>query len=179
LSKRSSMTKVPKDYYPTRDPAAIPPKLIEFIKGKTYAEPCCGEGDLVELLKETAFCRWMVDIENRKGWGSPKDAMDIVEDDLQDCDCIITNPPFTKATLLPMIDHFITLKDTWLLLPADMMHNKYFAPYMKKCSKVVSVGRVCWFPVDGKRVAGTDNYAWYFWQEGQEGETPTTFYGRD
>ncbi len=178
MSKRSSMDKVPKDYYPTRDPAAIPPKFVEFIYGKTYAEPCCGEGDLVDLLADVATCKWESDLEWR-GAGQERDAMSLIEEDLEDCACIITNPPFTKAILLPMIDHFISFKDTWLLLPADMMHNKYFAPYMKKCSKVVSVGRLCWFPVDGKRIPGTDNYAWYFWQQGQEGETPTTFYGRE
>jgi len=178
MSKRSSMDKVSKDYYPTRDPAAIPPKFIEFIYGKTYAEPCCGEGDLADLLEYTGNFLWLSDIEDRGFWWV-KDAMDLTEEDLQKCDLIITNPPFTKAILLPMIDHFTSLKDTWLLLPADMMHNKYFGPYMKTCSKVVSVGRICWFPVDGKRVAGTDNYAWYMWQKGQEGKTPTTFYGRD
>jgi len=177
MSKRSSMPKVPKDYYPTRDPAAIPPKFVEFIRGKTYAEPCCGEGDLINLLFDYSLCAWASDIENRCAQGYTIDAMELSRDDVKNCECIITNPPFTKAVLLPMIDHFISLKDTWLLLPADLTHNKYFGPYMKKCSEVVSVGRICWFPVDGKRVAGTDNYAWYGWREMAE-ETETIFYGR-
>jgi len=144
VSKRSDFDKIPRDYYPTTDPKSIPPKFIEFIRGKTYAEPCCGEGDLVDLLMDISICRWESDIEDR-GAGKVWDAMCLSKHELEKCDLIITNPPYTKSVLLPMIDHFISLKPTWLLLPSDLMHNIYFAPYMKRCSKVVSVGRLFWF----------------------------------
>jgi hypothetical protein len=96
--------------------------------------------------------------------------------ELQNCDLLVTNPPFSRDVLLPMIDHFITLKPTWLLLPADYMHNKYFSPYVAKCSKVVSVGRLKWFK-DSKHTS-TDNFCWYFWQKGAKEDAQTTFYGR-
>jgi len=144
MGKRSDFDKIPRDYYPTIDPKALPPKFIEFVRGKTYAEPCCGEGDLVDLLMDISICRWESEIEYR-GCGKVWDAMCLSKHELSKCDLIIGNPPYTKSVLLPMIDHFISLKPTWLLLPSDLMHNIYFAPYMKKCSKVVSVGRLFWF----------------------------------
>lgn len=178
MSKRSNFDKVPKDFYATVDPKAIPPKLVDFIRGKSYAEPCYGEGDLEDLLMDVATCKWRSDIRETVGSSKVMDALEVTKDDLKDCDLIATNPPFSKDVLLPLIDHFVSLKPTWLLLPADYMHNLYFGPYMDKCSKVVSVGRICWFPKEGKRVASTENFAWYFWKQGATTDTGTVFYGR-
>lgn len=177
MSKRSDFEKVPRDFYPTTDPKALPEAFIKEVRGKTYAEPCCGAGDLVDLLMDGATCKWESDVEDR-GAGVVKDAMEVTKEDLSECNLIITNPPYTKSVLLPMIDHFISLKPTWLLLPSDFMHNIYFGPYMAKCSKVISVGRICWFPKDGKRVASTENYAWYYWKQYANEDTVTEFIGR-
>lgn len=177
MSKRSDFEKVPRDFYPTSDPKALPEAFIKEVRGKTYAEPCCGAGDLVDLLVDVATCKWESDIEYR-GAGVVMDAHDVTKGmlDRRGVDLIITNPPYTKGTLLPMIDHFISLKPTWLLLPADFMHNLYFGPYMKKCSKVISIGRLKW--VKGSKYASTDNFCWYYWEEGGDKSVPTVFTGR-
>ena len=101
-------------------------------------------------------------------------ATDLTPYDLRNVECIISNPPFTKDVLLPCIDHLVNLKPTWLLLPADMMHNRYFSPYMGMCSKVVSIGRVKWFK--DSKACSTDNFSWYYWVDNKP--TNTTFYGR-
>jgi len=176
MSKRSNFEKVPKDFYTTVDPNAIPPKLIEFIRGKSYASPCYGNGDLEDLLMEVAVCRWRSDIRETVGSSKVWDAMRLSKHELERCDIILENPPFSRDVLLPMIDHFITLKPTWLLLPADYMHNKYFSPYVAKCSKVVSVGRLKWFK--DSRHTSTDNFCWYFWKHHADEDTETVFYGR-
>lgn len=178
MSKRSDFDKVPKEFYPTTDPKAIPPVLVALLRGKTYAEPCYGNGDLEDLLMDVATCKWRSDIRETVGSSKVMDALELTKEDLKECDLVVTNPPFSKDVLLPLIDHFVSLKPTWLLLPADYMHNLYFGPYMKRCSRVVSVGRVCWFPKEGKRVASTDNFAWYFWKKGATTDTRTEFYGR-
>ena len=46
---------------------------------------------------------------------------------------------------------------TWLLLPADMMHNRRMAKHLDRCDMIVSVGRVKWF---GNQ-SGMENSAWY------------------
>ena len=176
ISKRSNFAKIERDWYPTTDPKAIPPKLVEFIRGKSYAEPCYGEGDLEDLLMDVATCRWRSDIRETVGCSKVVDAMCLSKEDIARCDYIITNPPFSRDVLLPLIDHFVSLKPTWLLLPADYMHNVYFGEYMAKCRRVISVGRLKWFK-DSKHTS-TDNFAWYFWVKGATTDTRTEFYGR-
>ena len=144
MGKYSNFDKVDKDFYPTIDPACMTPMFINLNRKSTYAEPCYGNGDLEDMLMETAHCVWRSDIRKTVGCSKVQDALSITESDLIDADKIITNPPYTRRDLLPMIDHFLTLKDTWLLLPADFMHNKYFSPYVGKCRLILSVGRMYW-----------------------------------
>lgn len=161
MSKRSDFPKVDKDWYPTRDPAAIVPKFVEFIRGKAYAEPCYGNGDLEDLLMDVATCKWRSDVRSTVGCSKVMDGLEITTEDLKDCDCFCTNPPFSQKVLRPLLDHWLTFdKDIWLLLPADYMHNIWFGPYMKVCSKVVSIGRLVWFYnewVDDLEVKLTDD----------------------
>jgi hypothetical protein len=175
MSKRTSMDKIPKDFYPTTDPNALTADFRRLIAGKSYGEPCCGNGDLINLIGDLSYCEWASDSEVRPK-GVQQDAMDLTEGDLRMCDLIITNPPFTRKVLLPMIDHLISLKPTWLLLPADMMHNKYFGSYMDKCCIVASIGRLKWF-VDSPHTS-TDNFAWYYWTKNPVNMRMTQFYGR-
>lgn len=176
MSKRSDFEKVPRDFYPTIDPKAIPTKLVYFIRGKTYAEPCYGNGDLEDLLMDVAICNWRSDIRETVGSSKVMDALCLSKEDIARCDYILTNPPFSKGVLLPLIDHFVSLKPTWLLLPADYMHNVYFGPYMQRCSRVISVGRLKWFK-DSKHTS-TDNFVWMFWKKDATTDTRTEFYGR-
>lgn len=177
MSKRSNFEKIPKEFYPTTDKKVLKETFLELIEGKTYAEPCWGEGDLEDLLRGEATCGWRSDIRDTSPVSKQMSGLDVTPYDVRDCDLIVTNPPFSKGVLLPLLDHFITLKPTWLLLPAGYMNNVYFGPYMKKCSKVISIGRVCWFPVGGKRVASTDDFCWYYWEK-DASETQTIFIGR-
>lgn len=174
MSKRSDFIKIDKDFYPTTDPKAVEP-LVGPIRGKTYAEPCYGNGDLEELLMDVATCKWRSDIRKTVDSSVVKSALDVTATDLKDCDLIVTNPPFTRSVLLPMLDHFISLKPTWLLLPSDLMHNTYFGPHMRSCARVISIGRLKWFK-DSKHTS-TDNFCWYFWPKGST-HTDTVFRGR-
>ena len=162
MGKREEVKKpkVDKDFYATIDPDAVTP-LIPYVRGKTFGETFYGDGDLEDLLMDTATCKWRSDIRETVLSSKVMPATDVTAYDLRDCDLIISNPPFTRSVLLPCIDHLITLKPTWLLLPSDMLHNKYMTPYMKKCELVLSVGRLCWFLDDnGKKIKGVDNYMW-------------------
>lgn len=174
MGKRSDFPKVEKDYYPTTDPRAVEP-LVPFIRGKTYAEPCYGNGDLEDLLMEVAICKWRSDVRETVGSSKVLDAMSLAKGDLDGIDLIVTNPPFTKTVLMPMLAHFITLKPTWLLLPADYAYNVYFGDAMRKCAKMVSVGRLKWIK-DSKHTS-VDNFCWYFWPQ-HSTHQQTIFVGR-
>ena len=166
MGKRTSYAKIPKDFYPTIDPRAHD-TILPFIRGKTYAEPCAGSGDLIDGLMDAATCLLESDIREDT-MCLTRDAMELTEEDLVGCDLIVTNPPYTKSVLLPMIDHFTTLRDTWLLLPWDLACNQYFRYYMEGCAKVVPIGRLCWVKKDGKLVRGYENYAWYLFPKSGE-----------
>ena len=87
---------------------------------------------------------------------------------------IITNPPWDREILHPMIEHFSALRPTWLLLDADWIHTKQSAPFMPWLRKIVSVGRVKWIP--DSKMTGKDNCAWHLFDQNSEGQTE--FVGR-
>ncbi len=89
-------------------------------------------------------------------------------------DVIITNPPWTRSILHPMIEHFSAMRPTWLLFDADWVHTKQAAPYLPYLRKIVSVGRVKWIP-DSPHT-GKDNCAWHLFDQHAEGVTE--FVGR-
>jgi hypothetical protein len=162
-----------RDFYATIDPAAVNALVDHLPLPCAFVEPCAGAGDLVrELERHTGiFCNMSCDIDPQttKVWKT--DCLDIKEV-APVVHCFITNPPFTWDMLKPILDHLPTLKPTWLLLPADYMHNVRMGPYMAKCERVVSVGRLYWEPNKKK---GVDNYAWYKFVNRP---VETTFYGR-
>ena len=166
MGKRSNFKRVARDFYPTPYHAVVP--LLPFLeKGQKYAEPCAGDGRLIEHLKSVkAECTLASDIEPNAEGIIQMDAFDQFEADM-----IITNPPWDRKILHPMIEHFTSIAPTWLLFDADWMHTKQSEPYMAWCSKIVSIGRVRWFD----NQTGKDNAVWYLFDRKANG---TTFYGR-
>ena len=100
--------------------------------------------------------------------------MQLTERDLHDADLIITNPPWDRDVLHPLIDVFSNMLPTWLLFDADWMHTKQAIPFLTRCDRIVSVGRVKWFPET--KMVGKDNCAWYLFLPDDVEET--VFYGR-
>lgn len=167
MAKRSNFERVEKDYYPTIDPRAAK-ALHPFIEGLKYVEPCYGQGHLVKLIGETAACVNHSDID------TGIDALKIDGDYVQGADVIITNPPWSRNILHPMIIHFSSLRPTWLLFDADWMHTQQSSELMKLCTDVVSVGRLIW--IEGTKTSGKDNCAWYRFDI--KNTSKTCFHGR-
>ena len=160
----------PRDFWATVDPDAVKP-LIPYILNSNYAEVCIGDGDLVKLIGLNANCVWGSDV-NGDPFTYQCPAEDLTEEDMRGVDYIITNPPFSWEMLEPMLKVLPKLKPTWLLLPADFMHNKRSGPYMKKCKLILSVRRLYWVPEDGgKGVKGKDNYCWFLFDDDHTGDT--------
>jgi hypothetical protein len=154
MGKRSSFKRVPRDFYPT--PFKAVPPLIPYLRGvRTFAEPCAGDGALVRHLEGVGLrCVSAGDI------ATGQDALGC--DNYGDADVIITNPPFSRENrvlVCKLFTHFREIGPTWLLLPADWMHNQWAAPFMPSCTDIVSIGRVCW--VEGTKKNSMENFAWY------------------
>jgi hypothetical protein len=86
----------------------------------------------------------------------------------------ITNPPWSRDVLHPIISNLASQAPTWLLLDADWVHTQQSIPFLPRLRMIVSVGRVRWIkdsPFDGK-----DNAAWHLF--GRPIAAPTIFVGR-
>ena len=179
MGKRSDFERKPRDFYPTPIEAVYP--LLEHLEEDfLFAEPCAGDGTLIEHLETKGVCMWASDIEPQaKGiHRSPYDKLGFNE--LIESNYIITNPPCDRSILHPIIDFFAPQMPTWLLFDADWIHTKQSKPYMEMCHKIVSVGRIKWFG----NMTGKDNCAWYlFDKKGVEifpfEKSYVEFYGRN
>jgi hypothetical protein len=177
MGKRSDYVKRPRDAYFTPEDA-FKPVAKYFHENTIFAEPCAGDGRLaahVEKWVEGALCSFAMDIEPQAPHIIKGDAKVLNSEAVEYCDYIITNPPYTWSELAPMLDRWIPLLPTALLLPADFMHNKRFAKYLKHCGLIISIGRVKW--IEDSKMSGVDNYAWYFFTPEQMGDT--IFRGRE
>ena len=171
MGKRSDFERKPRDFYPT-PPEAVAPLLPHIPTGATYVEPCAGDGALMRALAPLR-CVHARDIEPRGDSIYRYDAMNLQPWDIS-ADYIITNPPWDRKILHPMIEHFSAMRPTWLLFDADWVHTKQSAPYLPWLRKIVSVGRVKWIP--DSKMTGKDNCAWHLFD--QRGQGDAIFVGR-
>lgn len=162
MGRRSSFKRRYMDDYATPVEAVEP--LVPWLHAqgvRRFCEPCRGDGYLVDHLEGAGLrCGFAGDI--RMGW----DALEMTPEWFAgiEVDAIITNPPWSAALRLPLIDHFLAITDkpVWLLLDAEAMHTLRMIPYMPRCSDIVSIGRVRW--IAGSRFQSLDSACWYRFQ---------------
>ena len=170
MGKRSDFERKPRDFYPTPMEAVEP--LLEYLpEDFPFTEPCAGNGTLINHLETKGICMWASDIEPQAEGIYKYDYSNVGFIELTESEYVITNPPWDRKILHPMIEYFAPRIRTWLLFDADWMHTKQSIPYMKMCSKIVSVGRIKWFG----NMTGKDNCAWYLFDRKVNN---TIFYGR-
>jgi hypothetical protein len=167
MGKRSNFERREADFYPTPRAAVLP--LIPYLRGiRTFAEPCAGDGALVQHLVSFGFrCVYSDDIRNGQ------DALAV--DAYGGADAIVTNPPWSRDVLHQLITHFQNIAPTWLLLDSDWAQTKQAAPFLAACSDIVAIGRVKW--IEGSKYTGKDNAGWYRFDERHSGGP--VFHGRD
>lgn len=163
MGKRSDFERRPKDFYPTPCEAVVP--LLAFLEPCTkFTEPCYGEGDLARHLENNGhICTEAYDEEedariSQRFKGS----------------VFITNPPWDRKLLHPIIENLSSIAPTWLLFDADWMHTRQSTEYVKFLEKIVSVGRIKWIP--DSKMTGKDNCCWYLFDKNFKGATQ--FVGR-
>lgn len=161
MGKRSDFKRVERDFYPTPE-AAVLPLLPHLEHGTMFIEPCAGDGRLTRHLEKHGMsCLRMFDIEPQH---ASVGKMDALSDDawtaLMDpsVDCIITNPPWDRKVLHPMMDTFRRAAPTWLLHDANWLFTRQAAPYLPYIAKIVTVGRVKW--IEGTAMTGKDDVVW-------------------
>lgn len=171
MSKRDGQfVRNPRDYYKT--PKEAVPALLKHIKlCETYVEPCAGDGQLISFIPNKCLAAFDIEPQSSSYPIKQKNVFTITEN--YNADYFITNPPWDRKILHPMIDHLRQIAPTWLLFDSDWAYtdqSKKFIPY---CESIVAVGRLKWFP--GTNSVGFDNCSWYKFVRDQ---TETKFYGR-
>ena len=173
MGKRSDFARKPRDFYRTPVEAVAP--LIPYIADvQTFCEPCAGDGALIRSVSAIGLqCVSAYDIEPNGVGIDMHDALLLEEHHLKGADTIITNPPWDRSILHPLIVQLSDLRPTWLLFDADWMHTKQSTQFLPRLRKIVSIGRVKWFD----KTAGKDNSCWYLFDK-QSDPNATRFYGR-
>lgn len=161
IGKRSNFERIERDFYPT-PLAAVQPLIPHLYPHFNYCEPCAGDGSLIKHIKELTQdknkCTQAFDIKPQHPDVDVGDILDMNLDD--EIDYIITNPPWNRKILHPILEKVREFDcTTWLLFDADWAHTKQSIPYMDYCSKIVSVGRIKW--IEGSKYTGKDNCCWY------------------
>jgi hypothetical protein len=156
MGKRSSFERREADFYPT--PRSAVPPLIPYLRAaaiRRFAEPCCGEFDLVRHLESFGLtCAYAGDIS------TGQDAL--ARTSYGAIDAIVTNPPFSRknrALLCKLIAHFQRIAPTWLLLRLSMAANAWMAPLLRHCSDIVVVPRLKL--IKGTESGGMEDHAWF------------------
>jgi hypothetical protein len=154
MSKRRPDTvKRPRSYWPT-PPAAVEPLLPHLAPGTRFIEPCAGDGSLIRALEAAGHvCEFASDLEPQAEGIHAVDALEVMwpADAL-----VITNPPWERHLLHPMIDLW---PDCWMLYDANWVWTKRARPYAARCSLIVPVGRIKWIP-DSPH-SSMDDCAWF------------------
>ena len=139
--------------------------LINFLPKKVrFIEPCAGKGNMIDFFESKGhICTGAYDIEPRRKDIKKMDVMEMQPYQLMNCDYIITNPPWTRKILHPMIERLSSIKPTYFLFDADWAFTKQAQPYLQYCEKIIALPRLKW--IEGSESAAKDNCAWYLFNQ--------------
>lgn len=168
MAKRSNFKRFPRDLYRTIDPRAGDALAPHLHPETPFIEPCAGAFDLAaQLIAHGHICMAATDLKPLVPGVTKANALKLKPQPYQ----IITNPPWRRDWLHPMINHFTSIAPAvWLLFDADWFHTKQAIPFMHMLTDYVAVGRLLWIP--GTTTRGKDNAAWYrFTAQGSNGIT--------
>jgi len=173
MGKRSDFARVPHDFYVTPWDA-VRPLLPHLPSRSDFVEPCAGNGALVDHLESVGHrCVGKIDINPQRA-------------DIKRASChamtwrnptgfFITNPPWTRAVMHPILMHLCRQAPTWALFDAGWMHTVQSTALLDSLRKIVSVGRVKWIP--GTDSVGKDDCCWHL-LDGRRAPSAIEFCGR-
>ena len=166
----TSFDRVANDFYRTPMAAVIP--LLPHLPAAThYAEPCVGDGALVEhLATQGHVCDWSFDIVERGNFHEIGDATTSA----RPAQMFITNPPWKRPAMHAIIENLTSIAPTWLLFESEWVHTQQSIPFLPWLKKIVSVGRVKWHAET--KSSGLENCAWHYFDQHAEGDC--VFFGR-
>ncbi|QDH50457.1 SAM-dependent methyl transferase [Caulobacter phage KcrB] len=174
MGRRSNFERKPRDYYRTWDERAYAPLLRHLAPHTLFCEPCAGDYTLAARLEAAGHgCTAAWDIEPQDPRVDKQDATTRLIGNIH---CFITNPPWDRKVLHPLIEHLSNQAPTWLLFDAAWAQTKQARPYLPRLRKIVAVGRLRW--EEGTSMDAKDDCAWYLFDRPVTPVQPALFYGR-
>lgn len=164
------------EFYPT--PAWVTEAVLPFIAADAVIwEPACGEGAMLDVLREAGFSAHGTDIQTGANFFDFQ-AM------LFGANTIFTNPPYNIAT--EFIEHALALTEpvggaVALLLRADFDHAgcrvHLFRDHPAFAIRVPLLKRITWFkPPPGERGKSPSvNHTWWIWDWKHVGPAQTRY----
>ncbi len=177
MGKRSDgdFERVPNDLYRTWDYRAVRPLLPFLNPGTQFVEPCAGHGDLIDQL--TIAGHKLVrayDIDPKRDDIHKGDARTLRWNTVNGV--WVTNPPWSRDLLHPIIRNLCTQAPLWAIFDADWLYTSQSIPLLIYLRKVVAIGRVRW--IKGSDADGKDNVAAYLFDGTTPRRGPIEFHGR-
>lgn len=176
MGRRSDFERLPKDKYFTWDKRAVAALLPHLMPETRFIEPCAGRGDLVDQLTAAGhLCIKAFDVEPQRADIMPRDALDPWMPRAF-VDAFITNPPWDRKILHPMIEVLSNTYPTWLLFDSEWVNTKQAIPFLPRLRRIVSVGRMRW--IEGTKMDAKESVSWYMFGTPGSVTSPADFYGR-
>ena len=166
------------DFYAT-DPQAIDGLLNFYQLPNPILEPCCGDGSLSKRLMDFGYT---VVSEDLYDYGFGCSGMDFLQRNTMpdDCECILTNPPYNQALdfvlhaldILPMGGLLcMFLKTTFL--EGQRRYHSLFSQYppeaiLQFVSRIPCAKNGDFSAMNGSAVS----YAWFVWRKGSYSSFP-------
>jgi len=179
MGKRSTFERRERDFYPT-PVEAVRPLLRHLSPGTRFVEPCAGDGALIDHLEAAGHsCHAAFDISPQRADVFQADALlwRRTGDTPYEAMTFITNPPWARTVLHPLIERLSDAHPTWLLFDADWVHTRQAAPFANRLRRIVAVGRVKWIP--DSPFTGKDNCAWHLFGRPSSSPASAAFYMRE
>lgn len=174
MGKRSDFERRKNDFYATPERGVM--HLHDHFKlpDVRYIEPCAGDGTLIKhMATYGAQCVMASDIDPLeagenvcKSQISTLDVFDADWEFLADqyhADYFITNPPWTRSILHPLIEILSDVRPTWLLFDANWLNTKQARPFSERLVRFAPVGRLKW--IKDSKNTGKDDSAWYLFDK--------------
>jgi hypothetical protein len=176
MGKRSNFERRPRDQYDTPAAAVLPLKP-HLPKRFRYVEPCAFRGTLIDLLRDIGgTCVASYDIDPHGPGITKRDALTLTRRDLGGARLGISNPPWKRIELHPLVAHLSDLMPIWLLIDSDWANTRQAGELIRyRLRKIVVVGRLRW--IEGTTMSGKEDASWFLFDKADANNT-TQFFGR-
>jgi len=165
MGKRSNFERVEKDFYRTFDPRAVAALAPHLAPNTKFAEPCAGDGVLIDQLEALGHvCTAAYDLQPNRHDIVQSDVLRLGRDHMNNADCAITNPPWSRPLLHGLLRHFQPMMPSWFLWDANWVWTRQSAPFIPGIKKIVAIGRLKW--MEGTTMDAKDDCAWFYSEPG-------------